>query len=319
MRHVVVGSAGFTGRHLVTALGRAGEEIIACDVVEQSLAQGEAVRADITDARSLSRVVLKPDDVVYHLAARQYHLPVPNRDRTAFFEDVNVVGTRNLLRHMEGAGTRRLVFFSTDMVYGLPKKIPVPPDHPLAPLGPYGSSKIKAEVLVEDFRARGMDITVLRPRLIVGPGRYGILTKLFTLIRAGLPVPMIGWGTNRYQMVSVLDCVSAARAAVKQGLPNGAFNLGSADPPFVRDLLKDLIRYVGSRSVLVPTPAGSVKMALALLDRIGHPVMYREQYAIADLDCIVDIDATRTVLGWSPQYSDSDMLIQAYDEFSGRA
>jgi dTDP-glucose 4,6-dehydratase len=278
----------------------------------------EAVRLDITDAGSLEALALGPDDVVYHLAARQYHLPVPSEGRTAFFEDVNTAGTQNLLRHMQKGEARRLVFFSTDMVYGLPQAVPVRPDHPIRPLGPYGESKAKAEALCREYRDEGMDITILRPRLIVGPGRLGVLAKLFGLIRAGLPVPLIGNGTNRYQMISVFDCVSAARAAVAAGLPAGAYNLGSANPPLVRDLLREVIRTAGSRSILVPTPARAVKATLSALDRLGRPVMYREQYAIADIDCIVDIGQTEAALGWTPRDSDGDMRAQAYDEFVGR-
>jgi dTDP-glucose 4,6-dehydratase len=81
-----------------------------------------------------------------------------------------------------------------------------------------------------------LNATIFRPRLIAGAGRLGILVKLFELIRRGLPVPMIGNGTNRYQMVAVEDCVSAALLAV-EGCPTGPFNLGSDAPPMVRDLL----------------------------------------------------------------------------------
>ena len=93
------------------------------------------------------------------------------------------------------------------------------------------------------------------------------------------------------------------------------FNLGSANPPRVRELLRGLIESVGSRSIVVPTPAGTVKAVLGAMDRVGWPLMYREQYAIADVNCVVDISATQQVLGWSPQSSDSEMLIEAYREF----
>jgi dTDP-glucose 4,6-dehydratase len=81
---------------------------------------------------------------------------------------------------------------------------------------------------------------------------------------------------------------------------------------------RNVIHASGSRSILVPTPARAVKATLSALDRLGRPVMYREQYAIADIDCIVDIGQTEAALGWTPRYSDGDMLSQAYDEFVGR-
>jgi dTDP-glucose 4,6-dehydratase len=160
-----------------------------------------------------------------------------------------------------------------------------------------------------------MSITIMRPRLIVGPGRLGILEKLFALIRRGLPVPLIGSGNNRYQMVSVHDCVSAAVLAVKAGIPNREFNLGSEDPPRVKDLLGDLIKRVGSRSFLLATPAPAVKATLSLLDKLGLTLLYPDQFAIADAEYIVDISETRDVLGWAPQYRDPDMLAEAYRIF----
>jgi dTDP-glucose 4,6-dehydratase len=75
-----------------------------------------------------------------------------------------------------------------------------------------------------------MRISIFRPRLIIGPGRLGILSKLFTLIDANLPVPMIGSGRNPYQFISVFDCAEAARLAWRAGVPNEAYNLGSDNP-----------------------------------------------------------------------------------------
>jgi dTDP-glucose 4,6-dehydratase len=149
-------------------------------------------------------------------------------------------------------------------------------------------------------RAAGMNITILRPRMIVGPGRLGILVKLFRLIDRNLPLPMIGAGKNVYQMISVFDVVAAIEAAAQQGCPNLELNLGSDTPRPVRELLCSLIRSVGSRSVVVPTPGAVIKAALALLEAIGLPLMHREQYAIANLDYLVDITETKRALGWQP-------------------
>jgi hypothetical protein len=99
------------------------------------------------------------------------------------------------------------------------------------PLLDVGQSKVGAEQLIDKARANGLRATVFRPRLITGAGRFGILMKLFRLMRLGLPVPLIGDGRNRYQMVSVGDCVAAALLAVERGLPAGPFHLRSDDPP----------------------------------------------------------------------------------------
>ncbi|MEJ7793696.1 MAG: NAD(P)-dependent oxidoreductase, partial [Gaiellaceae bacterium] len=206
-------------------------------------------------------------------------------------------------------------FFSTDMVYGAPQQLPVATDHPLRPLGPYGASKLAAEDLCAGYRRRGLAVTIFRPRLIVGPGRLGVLVKLFTLIERGRPVPLIGDGSNHFQMISVFDCVSAIEAALDEDVPNETLNLGSLDPPTVRELLERVIATAGSRSHLVPVPARPVKAILTALDALGLSPLYPEQFQIADENYLVDVSRTVTRLGWRPRYDDVDMLAAAYDEF----
>jgi len=323
MRHVILGGCGFTGRHLAERLGRMGERVLLVDLPEvaaQAPVGADLFAADLRDAAAVARIPLDPADVVHHHAARQFHGTVPWRGRDAWFAEVNVAGTRHVLQHMERRGCRRMVCFSTDMVYGLPTRLPVPVDHPQRPLGPYGRSKREMEKLCRRFRERSFNITIFRPRLIVGPGRLGILAKLFGLIRRNLPVPLIGKGVNQYQMVSVFDCVSAIEAALANSIPNREYNLGSLEPPLVKDLLRSLIDQVGSRSILLPTPGPLVKAVLATLDGIGIPLLYPEQFRIADVTCLVDTSATVAELGWRPRYDDRDMLLAAYREATdGRA
>ena len=126
---------------------------------------------------------------------------------------------------------------------------------------------------------------------------------------------MIGNGKNHYQFISVFDCASAALAAADAGVPNGAYNLGSLDPPTVDDLLRRLIEAAGSRSMLLHVPAILVKPALAALDLIGWPLMDPEQYLIADEDCVVDVSKAEQELGWRPRFADDDMLLAAYAEY----
>ena len=157
-----------------------------------------------------------------------------------------------------------------------------------------------------------MNVSIFRPRLIIGPGRLGILEKLFVLVDNNLPVPMIGLGRNQYQFISVYDCASAARLAWQNGVPNGNYNLGSKNPPTVRELLSRLIKEAGSYSVLVPTWAPMVKRTLDVLDWINMPLMDPEQYQIADEVSIRDTSAAERDLGWRPTAGDVDMLLAAY-------
>ena len=150
------------------------------------------------------------------------------------------------------------------MVYGpMQTPPPVKVDHPRVPIGEYSASKKALEDYCIGKRAQGLRVSIFRPRLINGPGRVGILGMLFNLIRLNMPVPLIGSGANRYQMVSVFDCASAASAPAEKGVVNGEFNLGSVNPPTVRGLLGEVIRQAGSKSILIPTIAAPAKVAAA--------------------------------------------------------
>ena len=312
-RIIIIGGSGFLGQALVNCLKT--EKLYTALVMDihKPLAEGDGFIWQ--DIRLPLDFAFNADDIVVHLAANQYHTKVPRKNRESYFFDTNTVGTQNILERMEHCKACNMVYFSTDMVYGLPLELPVRPDHPQNPFGPYGRSKKASEGICERFREKGFNITVFRPRMIVGPGRFGILIKLFGLIQKNMPVPMIGAGNNCYQMVSVDDCAHAALQAIRKRCPNRAYNLGSLNPPKVKDLLSAVIKHANSRSPLIPTWGTGVKAALAFLAAIHLEIMYREQYKIADCDYLLDISESMQELGWVPQHDDTEMLIAAYDEY----
>lgn len=318
MKHIIIGGDGFVGAQLAADLQARGEKVIVADINRSAHAHYAHVgfqHLDVTDRAAFDALPLEPQDMVYNLSAKMLSPIQPRAKRQEFFWPVNYHGTANLLEFMESRGAKRLVHFTTDMVYGHALHVPVVEDHPARPLGEYGESKLASEALCRRYRERGFSISIFRPRLIIGPGRLGILSKLFRLIDLNLPVPMIGSGRNAYQFVSVFDCASGARLAWEAGVPNGEYNLGSDNPPPVRELLSRLIEEAASRSILLPTPAWAVKRTLDLLDLVNLPLMDPEQYLIADEYCIVDTTRARADIGWTPAHRDDDMLIAAYREY----
>jgi dTDP-glucose 4,6-dehydratase len=326
MKHIIIGGDGFVGRHLAGDLSAAGEEVIVADITDahrEMYRAAQFIACDVTDPVSVTRLPIGQDDAVYNLSAKMLSPIQVRSKRREFFWPVNYHGFENILSAMRLRGASNLVHFTTDMVYGHTHLSPQTEDHPTGPLGEYGASKLATEVLAKRARTEGTRISIFRPRLIIGPGRLGILTKLFKLIDMNLPVPMIGSGKHPYQFISVFDCANAAAAAWRAGFPNGEYNLGSDNPPSVRDLLGRLIREARSRSVLVPTPAPLVKFALSALDRVNLPIMDPEQYLIADEECLLDTSRAKRELGWHPRFNDADMLAAAYREYraglAGRA
>ncbi|KQV42515.1 MULTISPECIES: NAD(P)-dependent oxidoreductase [unclassified Rhizobium] len=321
MKHVIFGGDGFVGRHLAHKLVQEGQEVLVADVAKSDLphyARARFVHCDVTKEEDVMKVEIGPDDMVYNMAAKMLSPLQIRSKRWEFFWPVNYYGAENIMKATARSGANRLVQFTTDMIYGHTVQSPQTEDHPAKPLGEYGKSKWATEQLAAEWRKQGMKITIFRPRLIIGPGRLGILEKLFKLIDANLPVPMIGSGKAPYQFISVFDCAEAAYLAWRGGVPNEAYNLGSDNPPSVRKLLGDLIVHAGSKSFLIPTPGFAVKATLAAFDAINLPIMDPEQYLIADEMCVRETGKLKRDLGWKAQYKDGDMLIAAYDEYRAK-
>lgn len=318
MKHVIFGGDGFVGRHLAKDLAARGQEVVVADLAKSDLPHYASVKhvpCDVTDSASVADVPIAADDVVYNLAAKMLSPLQKRADRYAFFWPVNAFGAGNIMAATAKAGASKMVQFTTDMVYGHTVVSPQYESHPIAPLGEYGASKVAAERFAAQWRLRGMTVSVFRPRLIIGPGRLGILSKLFKLVDMGLPVPMIGSGKAPYQFISVYDCAEAARLAGAAGCPNGEYNLGSKNPPSVRQLLSGLIKNAGSKSILIPTPGFAVKATLAGFDWLNLPIMDPEQYLIADEFCVRETRACEEAFGWTAKHNDLDMLNAAYDEY----
>ena len=259
-RFIITGGSGFVGQFLIKKLSSLYPEsqIHNLDIHHPpglSFPNLSNHIVDLTNQESLKSFTFSENDIVYHLAAYIFTDKIPSKaKREAWFESLNVYGTQNLLGAMEENGAKNIAFLSSDMVYGSPQVTPINVNHPLNPNGPYGLSKIKAEKLINDFGARSDCRSIIfRPRVIVGPGRLGILSKLFFLVRNNLPVPLIGSGKNVYQFISIHDCVDALIEFHKQNHSFGVYNLGSINPPKVIDLIKFLIKEANSSSFVIPT------------------------------------------------------------------
>ena len=314
-RWILVGGAGLTGLQIaekLISMKISKSNIIIADL--KDTLKSINVKVTLAECDISKNIIPKflKDDIIVHLAARQYHTKIPKRNQLEWFKEVNVIGTQNIIKHCIKSKVKGLIFFSTDMVYGVPNYIPLNPSHDKNPIGPYGQSKLEAEKLCIKSRKNGLSVTILRPRLIMGKGRLGIMEKVFNAINSNKPVPLIGSGKNCYQMVSVEDCARAAILSVKHNFPNYELNLGSEPGPDVKTLLSLLIKKVNSKSFLIPLPSIPLKLILKFMEKMGMPILYKEQYKIADKNYIVDISDTYSKIKWKPEQSDTDMIIEAY-------
>lgn len=312
MRVLITGGTGFLGLHLAIFLAKKNIEATLVDIADfdkrEYPKQCRIIKGDVRNRRLMDKQS-RGQDVVIHAAAA-----LPLWKPSEIFA-INVNGTKNLLDACLRNKIKRFIFISSTAVYGVPKKHPIFEDDPLVGVGPYGESKIQAEKLCEEFRKKGLIVSVIRPKTFVGTHRLGVFEILFDWIRDGKRIPVIGSGNNRYQLLDVDDLVEAIYLILinkNTKKINSTFNIGAKNFKTVKEDLQKVFDYAKSGSRIFPTPAFFIKKALWLFEKLKLSPLYQWVYDTADKDSYVSIKRLIETLHWQPKYSNSQALIKAY-------
>jgi UDP-glucuronate 4-epimerase len=252
-RALVTGCAGFIGSHLTESLLRDGISVVGVDCFNANYGRAqklqnlhhaldwkafEFVPLDLStgDLVDLVREV----DVVFHLAAEP---GVRSSWGTRFQRYVtnNIVATQQLLRALEEAPGRRLVYASSSSIYGQAESLPTREDAPAAPRSPYGLTKLSGEHLCNVYQANhGLEVASLRYFTVFGPRqRPDMAFNIFC--RAALndeEINIYGDGHQTRDFTFVADVVAATRAAATAAIDSGgAYNIGGGLRGSLRDIL----------------------------------------------------------------------------------
>jgi nucleoside-diphosphate-sugar epimerase len=307
---LVTGGSGFFGSLMVRMLRERGFSVRTFDLNEpdEHLPDIEFVRGDIRDG-ALVEQACGGVDVVYHAIAQQ---PLAKDKR--LFWSVNVEGTENLFRAALKNKVRKVIHLSSSAVLGIPPKGPFDESVMPVPREAYGKAKWEAEKLAAQYVRQGADITIIRPSTILGPGRLGTFSILFDWVRSHTVVPVLGRGENRSQFVHIADLASASLlAAEKSGAET--FNIGTDRVETMREMYDALIRHAGSRSRVISLPMGLTVTVMRLLNVMRLSPLGEYHVLMYGRDKIFDSTKARTQLGWTPRYSNTEMLCEAYDWF----
>jgi dTDP-glucose 4,6-dehydratase len=315
MTSLITGGSGFLGPVLAQKLIAAGGRVRVYDLQRSSRlpAEVEFVPGDVRDAGQVAAAMVGCK-TVYHLATL---MPQAHASR-AVMQAVNVGGTENVLRAAGGAGVKRVVYLSSSEVYGRPHKVPMPEDHPLAPVGEYGRNKVTGEKLCRDYRAKtGIEAVILRPTTLVGPWMTEPTFLRSLKLARSAPFFCLGRGDNRFQMVDVGDVAEACViAATKPGIDGEAFNLGSEGTLPFKAQLEELAKYLGREPKVHAIPVGLFKAALRLLHLVGRSPLEPDHFLLADSDFVLAITKAKEKLGWTPTKTNLEMIIETYEWYA---
>lgn len=235
-------------------------------------------------------------DIVVHAAARVHVMDESSPDPLEAFRQVNVAGTLCLARAAAVAGVKRFVFVSSVKASGeatLPGHA-FAPDAPPAPIDPYGISKLEAEEGLRLLAAEtGMEVVIVRPVLIYGPGVGANFLSMMKWLKTGIPLPL-GAINNRRSLVSIFNAIDFIDVCTYHPLAaNQTFFVSDGEDLSTSELLIRLSKHLGITPRLFSVPT---KMLVVTANILKKGAMADRLFASLQ----VDIDKNFNLLGWRP-------------------
>ncbi|MDO7895454.1 UDP-glucose 4-epimerase family protein [Pseudomonas citrulli] len=315
MQHSILmtGASGFVGGALLERLhAQAGTSVTAVVRGDRPLpVPANTVRVEAFSPQTQWQPHLANVDTVIHCAARVHVMNDTEADPLAAFRQVNVEGTLNFARQAAEAGVRRFIFISSIKVNGegtSPGR-PYRADDLPAPADPYGVSKQEAEEGLRQLaQATGMDVVVVRPVLVYGPGVKANFLSMMRWLDKGVPLPF-GAIDNRRSLVSIDNLVDLIVTCIDHpAAANQTFLVSDGEDLSTTALLSRMARALGKSARLIPVPSWMLERGASLL---GKKAL--SQRLCGSLQ--VDIEKTRTLLNWTPPVSVDDALARTARHF----
>ena len=311
---MVTGSTGFIGRALLQQLQGKGAVSVRAAVrnnVFNLPSEIDAVQVGDLSSNSRWKDALSGVDVIIHTAARVHVMNDSVSDPLTEFRKVNVEGTLNLARQAADAHVKRLIFISSIKVNGESTD----PGKPFTtvdqsnPMDPYGISKWETEVGLHQLaKESGMEMVIIRPPLVYGPGVKANFLSMMRWVNSGVPLPL-GTIHNKRSLVAldnlvdlIVTCIGHPTAA------NQTFLAGDGEDLSTTELLYRIGKALGKPVRLIPFPVSLLIFAASLLGK--KAVIQRLCGSLQ-----VDISKTRKLLEWEPPISVDEGLRRAVKNF----
>ncbi len=309
---LITGGAGVLGINLTRYLLARGQRVTLLDLAaldySDLLGQVRGIVGDVRRPADVEAALEDVDTVVHTAAALPLYSP----------EDIystEVEGTRNVLRLAREHGVERVVHISSTAVYGIPDHHPLLESDAVHGVGPYGSAKVEAEEVCQEFRSIGQCVPIVRPKSFLGPERMGVFAMLYEWAHEGHNFPILGSGNNRYQYLDVEDLCEAVWlcSTLPRDLTNDTFNVGAKDFGTPRTDFQAVLDHAGFGKRVIAIPERPAILVLRSLEKLGLSPLYKWIYEQVGKESFVAIDKAERLLGFRPQFSNKDSFIRNYD------
>jgi len=304
---LITGGSGYFGSVLSDAALARGDQVRVFDL-NPPAGDVDFVQGDVRDRDAVAKACEGVDVVLHNVA----QVPLA-RDRHLFWS-VNMLGTAHVLLAARDAGVRKVVHTSSSAIFGIPEHNPVTETTEPRPLEAYGRAKLQAELLCHDATRGGLDVSIVRPRTILGHGRLGIMAVLFEFVAAGAPVYVLGRGDNRYQFVHANDLADACLRAADRPGPT-VYDIGTTEFGTMRESLEALVAHAGTGSRVRSLPRAPAQRAMELLGRTRLAPFAPYHWLLYGESLWFDTTKAQQELGWQSKHSNASMVVESYDWF----
>lgn len=299
---LVTGANGFVGRALAATLSASGVPTRCAYRTREAAAQAPAgasgcVVGEIGRTTRWAETLIGVDTIV-HLAARVHMMADSAADGLAEYRRVNLVGTVALARAAVASNVRRFVFVSSVKVNGdATNDRPFRECDEVAPAGAYGLSKWEAEQELRELaRSTGLEVVIVRPPLVYGPGVRANFRRLVRLVGRGIPLPF-GLVDNRRSMIALDNLVNVlVRCSVHPAAPGQTFLVSDGEDLSTPALIRRIAQTIGVPARLLPVPP-------PILRAVGRVIGRGPEFDRVLGSLQVDSDHARKTLDWSPPVS----------------
>ena len=238
---LVTGSSGFTGEVLIPKLKTNGYEVIGIDYKE-----GQYTTKIVDISKPV--IIEEPIDIVIHLAAKLEH----NRCSSKEYYETNVVGTKNIL-DVALKNNAYFIYISTTAIYGSPNS-PISEKTKISPMGEYAKTKWIGEKQCMEYSLKGLNVSIVRPSVLIGKKRLGIYKLIFKNLFNNSPVTILGDGKNKISFVNIEDFCEFLLYLVKRKNDKIIVNFGGKVPGTLDFIINELRLHVKSKSKIQHIP-----------------------------------------------------------------
>lgn len=312
--YLITGGAGFFGTIMGRYLLERGHRCVCIDLCKSEIEESEnwiPVQGDIRDKDLLERLFTEYKfDAVLHFAAMLAH----EKKMLKELWTSNVDGTQNIYDKCIEHGVPKILFTSSNCLWGKNFDYKVKEDEPAEPVEIYGKSKLEGEKILMSAQDKVQSI-VFRCPTIMDEGRLGLLAILYEFVDENKRLWTVGNGKNTYQFIYAKDLARACELALAYEGGSEIFNIGSDDVKSFNYTYQYVIDHSESKSKLGHLPPHLAKLAMKVSYWLNISPLGVYQYNMISSSFVFDTAKIKEKLGWQPTLMNEEMLLRSYEYF----